>query len=117
MARSSSLPAQLALGLTVLAATLVIFLWHVHKASYFSTVQTTERGAFSNLPDNAQKFDVKSHASNREMLQEGGEDTPALEEQVEEERGSMNIVLFYADDWRHDVSSILCNLSYYYYYY
>ena len=46
-----------------------------------------------------------SEQSRREMKEMGATEE-AVEEEEEEQREPMNIILFYADDWRHDVSFV-----------
>lgn len=91
-----SLSSKLALILVVLTASLLSILYHVHsRASHFDVFDP--RGALGDLPPEQQQNNV------RQTMEE--ELTNKVEEEeVEEEefQGPMNILLLYADDWRHD---------------
>jgi hypothetical protein len=63
----------------------------VHRASVFNI--TDPRGASNDMP-------YENTARARRVL--NNDDITDIEDEVEEERGPMNILLFYADDWRHD---------------
>lgn len=113
----SSLPAKLALGLTLLSGALVLILFQVHKASHFSS--SVPSGWVEDMPydvggmgEGGRQRDLDVDESEergerirrqREMLEREAE---ILEEEEEVERQPMNVILFYADDWRHDVSRI-----------
>mmetsp|Transcript_10662 Transcript_10662/g.23571 ORF Transcript_10662/g.23571 Transcript_10662/m.23571 type:complete len:577 (+) Transcript_10662:161-1891(+) len=100
---SVSLPAKLALLILVLAASLIITLYRVHQATQFTTID--KRGELGNLPaENAPQSLLTKTENSRRNMREKTEDKVEreTEEAEEEERGPMNILLFYADDWRHD---------------
>ncbi|KAL7533400.1 hypothetical protein ACHAXR_005202 [Thalassiosira sp. AJA248-18] len=88
-----SLPAKLVLLISVLAASMFVMLYHVHKSTQFATIDP--RGGF----DSPENMDSKN---SRRMMKEKKEKVERETEKVEEDRGPMNILLFYADDWRHD---------------
>lgn len=53
-----------------------------------------------------------SEQSRREMKEMGAtEEAVEEEEEEEEQREPMNIILFYADDWRHDVSFVFAKIT------
>ena len=92
----------------------MITLYRVHKATHFTTIDP--RGALGDLPaENAHQLNVeisplqKKADSLRRKMREKKEKKEQSEREAkeaavkeEEERPPMNIVLFYADDWRHD---------------
>jgi len=103
---SVSLPAKLALLVVALVAALVVTLYHVHKSTQFTRIDP--RGEVGDAPlENAHKFNVDT-SSNRKKAERIRRKTMEKKEKAEraakeeEERKPMNIVLFYADDWRHD---------------
>jgi hypothetical protein len=101
---TASLPSKLALGLVLLSAILMATLYSVHKTPSFQTnlpnwMTDTPTGmglGYSN------EVNVKGR-NRREMKAVEQTMVEEEEEETEEERGPMNIILFYADDWRHDV--------------
>jgi len=114
-----SLPARLALLVVVLAASLMAMLYKVHKATQFHTV--IDRGELADLPaentavhhkkgmkhkDAKDKnlAAIKSLEGRRKMMkkEEHIDNVHNTTHQKEEEDKPMNIILFYADDWRHD---------------
>ena len=93
-----SLPARLALLVTVLSAALVVTLYRVHNATQFTINDHPMGGEFGGLPHE----NVNMHNDNkrgRRMMKENEEEE---EEEELQDRPPMNIILFYADDWRHD---------------
>ncbi len=92
---SIPLPVRLALFVAVLAASLVVMLYRVHQATQFQGIDP--RGEFGDLPTDT---DARRILIDENSVRETEEEV--VEEEVEEERGPMNILLFYADDWRHD---------------
>mmetsp|Transcript_18120 Transcript_18120/g.37566 ORF Transcript_18120/g.37566 Transcript_18120/m.37566 type:complete len:585 (+) Transcript_18120:135-1889(+) len=111
----ATLQSQLALSLLVVAVSMVLLLLHVHQASHFANTSKSNRskGNDGTMPDNLKPMRAASTASElikqdqrrREMNKINEEeklDQPSVEIQAEEDRGPMNVVLFYADDWRHD---------------
>ena len=92
---SLTLPIRLALLVVVLAASIVIGLYRVHQATQFAAIDP--RGDSMDLPvENA-----LDSSERRILVDESANETEEAEE-VEEARGPMNVLLFYADDWRHD---------------
>ena len=89
-----SLPARLALFVAVLSASLIVMLYRVHKATQF-TINDPMGGEFGDLP---QENVHHNNKHGRRMMKENVEE----EEDDEQDRPPMNIILFYADDWRHD---------------
>lgn len=91
---SASLPMKLALFIAVLAGSLTVMLYRVHKATQFQA--TDPRGELGNLPSD--------NNDTRRILtdEKSARGTEEAVEEVEEKREPMNILLFYADDWRHD---------------
>jgi arylsulfatase A-like enzyme len=88
-----SLPMKLALFVAVLAVSLVVMLCRVHQATQFQAIDPI--GELGDLPT-----DIDAR---RILTDENSErETEKVLEEVEEKRGPMNILLFYADDWRHD---------------
>jgi len=85
MVASFPFPLKLAFFISALAAALAIMLIRVHKATTFNIIDPSGE-LLGGLP-----------VENR-ILEEVREE----EVEEEEERGPMNILLFYADDWRHD---------------
>ena len=82
---TSSLPAKLALLVTAFSLSLMGFVLRVHKTAFSSNTKGYH-------PDDAPRRQLDSL-----------EDTyHEEEEENSENRPPMNIVLFYADDWRHD---------------
>ena len=93
---SVTFPLKLALLIVVLAALMMVMLYRVHQATQFQAIDP--RGEFGNFPsDNALNTSVR-----RILTHEKSEIETEEVEEVEEKRGPMNILLFYADDWRHD---------------
>ena len=93
---SVTLPLKLALLVVVLAVLLVVMLYRVHQATQFQAIDP--RGEFGDFPaDKALNTSV-----GRILTDENSERETEEVEEVEEKRGPMNILLFYADDWRHD---------------
>ena len=90
-----SLPARLALLVAVLSASLIVMLYRVHKATQF-TINDPMGGEFGDLPQE----NVNNNKQGRRMMKENVEEEE--EEEEEQDRPPMNIILFYADDWRHD---------------
>jgi len=89
-----SFPLKLAFFITALAASLTFMLIRVHKASTFNIIDP--RGASNDMP-------FENTVSVRRVL--NNEDNADVKDEEEEEvevRGPMNILLLYADDWRHD---------------
>lgn len=111
MMSTASLPSKLALGLVVLSAVLAATLYTIHNSASFHIkapsgwIMDTPEGLGGS--DEASRRKNEREQSRREMLET--EQSTAAEadfvEEEEEERGPMNIILFYADDWRHDVRS------------
>jgi arylsulfatase len=97
MMMPKSLSSKLALILVALTASLLFILYHVHsRASHFDIIDS--RGASGDLPPEQQQY---HHG--RQTLEEKELVVVEAEEIEEEEfQGPMNILLFYADDWRHD---------------
>lgn len=95
-----SLSSKLALILVALTASLLSILYSVHsRASHFDVIDP--RGALGDVPPEHQQQEQQQHG--RQTLEEN--ELVAVEaEEIEEEefQGPMNILLFYADDWRHD---------------
>ena len=92
-----SLPMKLALFVAVLAVSLVGMLYRVHQATQFQAMDP--RGEYGDFP--AEK--ALNTSVRRILTDENSErETEKVVEEVEEKRGPMNILLFYADDWRHD---------------
>lgn len=86
---------KLALILVVLAAALLTIVYRVHsRASHFDIIDP--RGELGDLPHEQQYV--------RKTMEEElvVEDEIVIEEEEEEFQGPMNILLLYADDWRHD---------------
>ena len=97
MMMPQSLSSKLALILVALTASLLSILYRVYsRASHFDIIDP--RGASGDLPPEQQQY---HHG--RQTLEEK-ELMAVEEEEIEEEefQGPMNILLFYADDWRHD---------------
>ena len=89
-----SLPARLALLVAVLSASLGVMLYRVHKATQF-TINDPMGGEFGDLPQE----NANHNKQGRRMMKDNVEEE---EEEEEQDRPPMNIILFYADDWRHD---------------
>jgi arylsulfatase len=90
-----SLLVKLALFVSVLAASLVVTSYRgVHKATQFQTIDA--RGGLGEIPpaNNNARWTLMDEKTEIEMEE--------VAEEIEEERGPMNILLFYADDWGHD---------------
>ena len=81
----SSLPAKLALLVTIFSLSLMGFVLRVHRTA-FSSIESQQEESTKDAP----RRQLDSHKYNEE------------EEEENENRPPMNIVLFYADDWRHD---------------
>ena len=116
---SVSLPARLALLVVVLAASLMAMLYKVHKATQFTVI---DRGELADLPAENTALHHKKGTKHKDAKDKNLEAIKFLDgrrkmmkkEQVidnvhntttqrkEEEDKPMNIILFYADDWRHD---------------
>ena len=92
---------KLALFIAVLAGSLTVMLYRVHKATQFQAIDP--RGELGDLPsDNDARRILTDDKSAR--------GTEEAVEEVEEKREPMNILLFYADDWRHDTLGAAGNL-------
>jgi len=89
---SASLPMKLALFIAVLAGSLTVTLYRVHKATQFQAIDP--RGELGLPSDN----DARRILTDEKFAR----GTEEAVEEVEEKREPMNILLFYADDWRHD---------------
>jgi len=88
---------KLALFVAILAVSLVGMLYRVHQATQFQAMDP--RGEYGDFP--AEK--ALNTSMRRILTDENSErETEKVVEEVEEKRGPMNILLFYADDWRHD---------------
>ena len=88
-----SLPMKLALFVAVLAVSLVVMLCRVHQATQFQAIDPI--GELGDLPTD---IDARRILADENSERETGK----VLEEVEEKRGPMNILIFYADDWRHD---------------
>jgi hypothetical protein len=106
---AASLPSKLAFGLILLSAMLMATLYTVHKTPSFQTnlpnwILDTPTGM--GLQGSSEKRDQNRREMREQKHQPVVEEVE--EEDVEEEknRKPMNIILFYADDWRHDVSCL-----------
>lgn len=98
----STLPSKLAIGLVLLSAVLMATLYTVHKTPSF---QTNFPNWMMDTPPGMEidrSTDMKN--PNRREMREQPVVEAVEEEEEEENRKPMNIILFYADDWRHDVS-------------
>ena len=83
----SSLPAKLALLVTFFSLSLMGIVLRVHRTAFFSSIESQHD---EESTKDAPRRQLDSHKYNEE------------EEEENENRPPMNIVLFYADDWRHD---------------
>jgi hypothetical protein len=93
-----TLPLKLALVVVVLAVLLVVMLYHVHQATQFQAIDP--RGRFGDFPvKTALNTSVRRISTDENSEREMEE----VVEEVEEKREQMNILLFYAVDWRHDI--------------
>lgn len=114
-----SLPARLAILITVLAGSLLIMLYRVHQATHFSSgMHNHDDFPEENMQPNIhhhlvgdngrrnmrEKKNVKQQhqQGEREMNEQEDEEQTVQEEEEEKNKPPMNILLFYADDWRHD---------------
>jgi arylsulfatase A-like enzyme len=85
---------KLALILVALAAALLSIVYRVHsRASHFDIIDP--RGELGDLPHEQQYV-------RKTMEEEVVVEDEIVEEEEEEFQGPMNILLLYADDWRHD---------------
>lgn len=84
---TSSLPAKLALFVTIFSLSLMGFVLRFHRAA-FSSIEYQPEETTNDAP--------------RRQLDSHEEKYFEEEEEENENRPPMNIVLFYADDWRHD---------------
>lgn len=106
---AASLPSKLALGLILLSAMLMATLYTVHKTPSFQTnlpnwMSDTPTGMGlqgSSETQDQNRRGMREHRSNLEEVKDEDE-----EEEGEKNQKPMNIILFYADDWRHDVSCL-----------
>lgn len=102
---TASLPSKLAIGLIFLSAILIATLYTVHKTPSFQIdlpAWTMDTPSGMGM-DGSTKPNNRNH--NRREMRETvvkEEDDDEKDEEMED-RGPMNIILFYADDWRHDV--------------
>jgi arylsulfatase len=92
---SVSLPIKLVLFIVVLAATLVIALYHVHQATQFAAAGP--KGELDLPVENGMDNSARRILTDKKAATEMEE-----VEEIEEKRVPMNILLLYADDWRHD---------------
>ena len=100
-----SLSSKLAIGLVLLTAILMTTLYTVHKTPSF---QTHVRSWEIDTPAAVDRDETNARGQIKREMKEV-EQKPFVEDVEEvmeddEDRGPMNIILFYADDWRHDVS-------------
>ncbi|KAL9191474.1 hypothetical protein ACHAXT_001180 [Thalassiosira profunda] len=104
------LPVKLAILISVLAGSLLVMLYRVHQATQFSSVDprgdspvenARELDALNTKTKHARRM-MKEKRDQIEREAEENDETIEAEEEEEEPRKPMNIVLFYADDWRHD---------------
>mmetsp|Transcript_19392 Transcript_19392/g.40899 ORF Transcript_19392/g.40899 Transcript_19392/m.40899 type:complete len:585 (-) Transcript_19392:230-1984(-) len=106
---SVSFAAKLTIFIVALAGSLMIILYRVHTATQYSFDLTTGLGnlpAENGVPNNKDPSTMLHKKTNRvrRMAKERKEKEAKAAEKEEEakEKKPMNIILFYADDWRHD---------------
>lgn len=108
---SVSLPTKLAILILVLAGSLLVTLYRVHKATQFTTIDPRDElgdlPAENNAPSQESRIHEKTERLRRMMKERKEKEKQAAKEAEEEteeqqKREPMNILLFYADDWRHD---------------
>lgn len=113
---TTSLSSKLAMGLIFLSVILIATLYTVHKtASFQIDLPNWTMDTPAGMGIDASKNHKTRDQNRREMRETVVEEEEDDDEEEVEDRGPMNIILFYADDWRHDVSilyPVLCYLIY-----